>query len=154
MAKKSRQKGVRGELEAAKLLKPVFPGVRRRGFQARGGHEGADLDGTPGWHVEVGVGAVNPATKWEQACSDQQQACVDSIVKTGEACADDTPIALTRRDHGEWLVTISAAAWMALLRAQEPQGEAQEVGPVSGAIAEPDRHQRAMAGLPGGEEES
>jgi len=104
VGKKSRDKGARGERQAADLLRPLFPNVRRRAMQARGGRvEGADLENTGGWHVEVGVGRVNPRTKWEQARHDSQG---------GEA----TPIALTKADLEPWLVTMPAETWLAMLR--------------------------------------
>lgn len=108
MGRKSKQKGKRGEREACDVLRPLFPDVRRKAMQARGGHEGADLENTPGYHVEVGVGAVNPATKWEQAHR-------DALAEHG-TLGEVTPIALTRRDRGEWLVTMSAETWMQTIR--------------------------------------
>lgn len=101
MGLKSRRKGVRGELEACEVLRPLFPNVRRKAFQARGGNEGADLENTPGYHVEVGIGNVNPATKAEQAFRD----CNDIEL---------TPIALTRRDRSRWFVTMSVEEFIKL----------------------------------------
>ena len=115
MGLKSRNKGKRGEREACELLRPLFPDVRRRAMQARGGGEGADLDNTPGCHVEVGIGNVNPRAKWEQAIADEHAAR-----SRGDFAKE--PIALTRRDNGTWLVTMSAEAWMRLVAASlEPK---------------------------------
>lgn len=107
----SRRKGQRGEREACDVLRAIFPEVRRRAMQARGGSEGADLENTPGWHVEVGVGNVNPRAKWEQAKHDAQDD--GSLTVTYPL---PTPIALTRKDRGEWLVTMRASDWVNLVR--------------------------------------
>lgn len=50
--KRSRDKGQRGEREAASLLAASFPGARRGCGQARNGSDAADVEGTP-WWVEV-----------------------------------------------------------------------------------------------------
>ncbi len=94
MGLKSRNKGKRGELEACNVLRALFPDVRRKAMQSRGGSEGADLENTDHYHVEVGIGGVNPRRKFEQACADAELTA--------------TPLALTRSDRGVWLVTISA----------------------------------------------
>lgn len=107
MGAMQRRKGARGELEACEMLRRIFPEVRRRAMQSRGGHEGADLDNTPGLHIEVGIGGVNPRAKWEQAWADSG--------------GDDTwpgapmAVALTRRDHGQWLITIAAEDFMTIV---------------------------------------
>jgi hypothetical protein len=103
-----REKGKRGEREAAEILRRIFPKVRRRAMQSRGGHEGADLDNTPGLHVEVGFGNVNPRAKWEQAERD----AFDAMRETE---TDVIAVAMTKRNRGEWLVTLSADAFMRLV---------------------------------------
>lgn len=131
---KSRNKGKRGEREACEVMRPIWPNVRRRAMQARGGSEGADLDNTPGYHVEVGCGNVNPRAKWEQAQQD-----LGAIYEAGWPNPDvmgATPIALTRKDRGEWLVTMSAEHFRELAekadtKRQERQGEALGKGLVS-----------------------
>ena len=112
MGKRSRDKGKRGEREACDLLRPLFPDVRRKAMQSRGGSEGADLENTPGWHVEVGVGRVNPREKYEQAVNDLSA----EVVRANGRGDHKRPVALTRKDRGEWLVTMSAARWMDLVR--------------------------------------
>ena len=127
MGKASRDKGKRGEREACEVLRSLFPNVRRRAMQSRGGSEGADLENTPGWHVEVGVGRVNPREKWEQA---ERDACWE--VADGYACpspsAHDRPIALTRKDRGEWLVTMSVEDWCELVRDAKQGREGHQEG--------------------------
>ena len=100
-----RVKGKAFELNVAHRLRAVFPDARRRGFQARGGHEGADLDCTPGWWVECGHGKrMDPVKKYQQAVED----CIF-------AKSDDWPIAITKRDHGEILVTMRLEEWIKLV---------------------------------------
>lgn len=108
MGLKSRNKGKRGELEACEVLRPLFPNVRRKAMQSRGGSEGADLENTPGLHVEVGIGNVNPRAKWEQAVADAGEV----VIPLMHGFDAQIPIALTRRDHGTWLVTMSADAFI------------------------------------------
>lgn len=116
MGRKSRQKGKRGEREACDLLRERFPNVRRSAMQARGGLEQPDLLCTPGWWVEVGVGRVNPRTKWEQAERDRA-AAIDSYEELTMA-----PLALTKSDRGEWLVTVSWVVFEEILaEAEEAQ---------------------------------
>lgn len=114
MGKSQRDKGKRIELAACEVLRPLWPDVRRRAMQSRGGNEGADLDGTPGYHVEVGGGkTVSAAAKWEQANEDMR-AFEESVPP--EFRKDTVPIALTKRDRGPWLVTMSAEAFVELVR--------------------------------------
>lgn len=109
MGAMQRHKGKRGEREACDVLRRIFPSVRRRAMQSRGGHEGADLDNTPGLHVEVGLGlSVNPRSKWEQAFTDW-----DSL-------STAIPVAMTKRTNGphhlrRWLVTIDVEAFKDLV---------------------------------------
>lgn len=115
MGLKSRRKGGVGEREACEVLRPLWPDVQRTAMQSRGGGEQADLANTPGFWVEVGRGkSVSPTAKWEQAKED---------VGLGyyAGCAADppsntVPIALTRRDRGEWLVTMHVDDFIRLVR--------------------------------------
>lgn len=111
----SRRKGASAEREAAEVLRPIFPDVRRKAMQARGGAEGADLENVYPYWVEVGVGkAVSAIAKWEQAARDLA-ADVSGYLTDGEK-PERVPIALTKRDRSEWLVTMSAEAWCDLVR--------------------------------------
>lgn len=118
MGRKSRMKGKRGEREAAEALRDLFPDVRRTAMQARGGGEQPDLANTPGWWIEVGVGNVNPRAKWEQAAKDTFQGCeeVDEDARRVSVWERQVPIAITKRDRGEWLVTMSLSDWKRLVR--------------------------------------
>ena len=126
MGKASREKGKRGEREACDVLRPIFPEVRRRAMQARSGaSDGADLENTGRYHVEVGVGkSISAHAKWSQAYED--------------SALLHTSIALTRKDRGPWLVTMEAGAWVELVRkatAGTPEGWCEthnEPAPVGG----------------------
>ena len=114
MGKRSRNKGKRGEREACDVMRPLFPDVRRRAMQSRGGSEGADLDGTPGWHVEVGVGArVSPLEKLRQAVEDCGPDYWQGI--WANPPTNTVPIALCKRDREGWTVTMRAEDWIALV---------------------------------------
>ena len=100
-----RIKGKAFELEIAHRLEGIFPDARRRAMQARGGREGADLDKTPGFWIEAGHGKrMDPVKKWRQAQADSQ------ALKS-----DDWPVAITKRDHGEILVTMRLEEWIKLV---------------------------------------
>lgn len=53
MARKSREKGKRGENEAAQFLREHGFTDSRRGQQYRGGPDSPDVFGVPGLHIEV-----------------------------------------------------------------------------------------------------
>ena len=112
MGRKSRQKGKRGEREACDVLRDTFPDVKRTAMQSRGGGEQPDLASTSTWWVEVGVGNVNPRAKWEQAKLD----CYGNEPIGNQ----QTPIALTKRDRGEWLVTLHVEDFKRLLKDARP----------------------------------
>lgn len=97
MGARSRRKGAEGEREAAALLRPAFPDARRRacGGEARGDALGRDLEGTPGWCVQVCLAARPPiARKFAEAAR--------------AVGVNEVPLALTRATGGEWLATLSA----------------------------------------------
>lgn len=87
MARKSRNKGARGEREVAELLRPLYPNVRRRctGEESQAG-AGRDLDGTPGLCVQCNLSAApNPLKKLREARKAAQPAeiAVAVVRKTG-----------------------------------------------------------------------
>ena len=121
-----RAKGAAFEREIVQRLREVFPNARRRAMQARGGHEGADIDNTGRWWIECGHGKrMDAAKKWAQAAVD----CV--IERMAGVLADPPvnaiPVAVTRRDRGPVLVTMELQDWLALVKAVnvriEPRGE-------------------------------
>ena len=101
----SRDKGKRGELEAAHLLKEYGYGARR-GQQYSGINGDADVVGLPGIHIEVKrVEKLNIDNAMEQSVRD---------ARYGEM-----PIVIHRRDRKQWLVTMTLAEWMELYQAWE-----------------------------------
>lgn len=113
MSRRQRMKGKRGELEAAALLRAVFPAVRRRcaGEESQDARPRRDLAGTPGWCVQVCLAARPPiARKFGEALA--------------AAGAGEAPLALTRGQQGEWLATLLASDLLELLR--RPRGPAPE----------------------------
>lgn len=106
---KSRNKGRRGEAELARLLSDELGlEVTRNLLQAReGGH---DLDGIPGWCLEVKRRArVTEGEKrawWEQA----RAAAVEMLIRQGGAA---NPAVLYRADRQEWraLVGLPSVAY-------------------------------------------
>lgn len=99
MGRPQKEKGKRGERQAAEILREMFPGLAdriRRGWQSRfGGKDEADIIGLP-FHVEVAVGANPPIyRKLQQALRDAKaQACEPPVM------------VLTKRDRDQWVVTM------------------------------------------------
>jgi hypothetical protein len=101
MGARSRTKGKVGEREVANRLKAIFPDAKR-GIQSRGG--GAEIADVivPHLHVEVKRQRLpNPVAALAQAVADAKPGL--------------WPVAYTRRDHGEWLVTMRADDFEELL---------------------------------------
>ena len=97
----SRQKGKRGELEAAHVLKEY--GVdARRGQQYAGINGDADVVGLDGYHIEV---KRNEQLNLEEA--------VKQSVR--DARENETPIVMHRKNRGEWLVTLRIDDFMHLI---------------------------------------
>ena len=97
MGKASRDKGARGEREAAAVLRRLglFPNAQRAYHQSRDGGDAADLEGTGALWVEVKRGKrPNIPKAWSQAAEES-------------AGADQVPVAMTRQDRGRWLVTVA-----------------------------------------------
>lgn len=95
----SRQKGKRGELEAAAKLRELgFTGARR-GQQFKGGQDSPDIaDAIPGVHIEVKrVEALNI-----------HAAMMQSIGAAGGVypISGKVPIVMHRRNHGCWMLTM------------------------------------------------
>lgn len=101
MAKNSRAKGKRGELElAAKLRTHGFDA--RRGRQYRGGGDSPDVVGLPGVHIECKrVQSLNIEKAMAQSRRDAEG--------TGEV-----PVVMHRRDREGWKVTMDLDEFMNL----------------------------------------
>lgn len=94
---RSRNKGKRGEREAAAVLNEVLGACTRRGVQFAGRNESgenfADVVGLEGVHIEVKrVEKLNLAKAVEQS--------------TLEAPPSEAPVVLHRRNNEQWLLTV------------------------------------------------
>jgi len=99
----SRNKGKRGELEAARFLSKRGWGARR-GQQYSGGPDSADLvHDVPGIHFEV------KRTERLRLYEALEQSCKD-------APASAIPAVLTRKNGEEWVVVLSAHNFLELMR--------------------------------------
>ncbi len=101
----SRQKGKRGELEAAKVLKE-YGYDARRGQQYSGATGDADVVGLPGVHLEVKrVEKLNISEAMQQSIRD---------ARDGEL-----PVVMHRKNRETWLVTMPLRVFMVLYKAWE-----------------------------------
>lgn len=101
----SRQKGKRGELEAAKVLKE-YGYETRRGQQYSGASGDADVVGLPGIHLEIKrVEKLNISEAMRQSIRD---------ARDGEL-----PVVMHRRNKETWLVTMPLRVFMVLYKAWE-----------------------------------
>lgn len=88
----SRQKGKRGELELAKVLRS-YGYDSHRGQQYKGSADSPDVTGIDGYHIECKrVEALNVYNAYEQSVRD---------------CGGDIPIVVWRKNNKQWLVVIS-----------------------------------------------
>jgi hypothetical protein len=102
----SRRKGKDGENEAARLLRGVFPEVKRDLTQYQG-RSGLDFTGTPGWLVQVKRLAKRPA--------------VEAMLReAASAPRGGVPVLLIRGDYGEWLAVLYAEDWLAMVEDLQP----------------------------------
>lgn len=102
MAINSREKGAKGERELARKLKE-YGYESRRGQQYCGTNGDADVVGLPGVHIECKrVERLNAYDALAQSKSD---------ARDGEI-----PVVMHRKNHCEWLVTMTLAQWVELYR--------------------------------------
>lgn len=100
MAINSRQKGAAGERELANKLKE-YGYETRRGQQYSGANGDADVVGLPGIHIECKRNErLNVYDAMSQAKSDAQEG--------------ESPVVMWRKNHCEWLVTMTLEDWMKL----------------------------------------
>ena len=103
----SRDKGKRGELEAAHLLKE-YGYEARRGQQFSGANGDPDVVGLPGVHIEVK--RVEKLNLYEAVAQSVRDA------KEGEI-----PIVLHRKNRAKWLVTMQFGDWIELFKEWESE---------------------------------
>lgn len=102
----SRQKGKRGELELAKVLRE-HGYETRRGQQYSGTETSADVVGLPGIHIECKrVENLNVYNALMQAIRD-----------TGES--GDLPAVFHRKNNQPWLVTMRLDDWLKIFSRKE-----------------------------------
>jgi hypothetical protein len=105
MSKYQRNKGRRSEQQAAELWRKIgFPFCRRNisQYQERSGR---DLVNTEPYLVQIKVGA-NPSI-WKALREAQ-----------AEAKKDEIPLAMVKRDRGEWVVVMG---WRSFTRVMNPR---------------------------------
>lgn len=102
----SRQKGKRGELELAKVLRE-HGYETRRGQQYSGTETSADVVGLPGIHIECkrveNLNVYNALTR--------------AIRDTGES--GDLPAVFHRKNNQPWLVTMRLDDWLKIFSGKE-----------------------------------
>lgn len=102
----SRQKGKRGELELAKVLRESGYSTRR-GQQYSGTETSADVVGLPGIHIECKrVEHLNIEAAVAQAVRD-----------TGES--GELPAVFHRKNNQPWLVTMRLDDWLKIYERKE-----------------------------------
>lgn len=101
----SRDKGKRGELEAAHLLQD-YGYDARRGQQYAGANGDADVVGLPHIHLEV--------KRVEKLNIDE---ALDQSVR--DARDDEKPVVLHRKNRTEWKVTMRFVDWIEMYEAWE-----------------------------------
>ena len=100
--KNSRQKGAAGERELAGRLRD-YGYAARRGQQFCGANGDADVVGLPGIHIECKrVEKLNLYDAMEQSKRDGK--------------AGEIPVVMHRKNHHEWLVTMTLDYWMKLFQ--------------------------------------
>ncbi len=118
--KNSRQKGKRGELDAADALRRLFSWTARRTQQFKGTSDSSD--------VEV---AETPETFWEVKREERLNVFKAMDTAVAEA-GPKLPVLMHRRNRTDWLVTVRLADLMRLAevvtRARRPLDSNEEVG--------------------------
>jgi len=113
----SRQKGARGEREAAKALRETFGCEARRGCQFSGGEDSPD--------VATSLGGIHIEVKRVERLN-IHEAMAQSVRDSGDKVA----CVMHRRDRTEWLLTVrlSDAKRLAARLAEAAGKEDEEVG--------------------------
>lgn len=104
----SKQKGVRGELEAVRFLKALGYDVRRTAQYCGKTGDAADIEGMAGFHIEVKRNEhLNIYDAIEQAVRDSQ--------------GKKIPFVLHRKNNKPWLITQMAVDWVRVLEGDIPE---------------------------------
>lgn len=103
----SRDKGKRGELEAAHLLKE-YGYDARRGQQYAGANGDPDVVGLPGIHLEIKrVEKLNIDDALSQSIRDAKE--------------EEVPVVMHRKNRTEWKITMRFADWIEMYKAWEEE---------------------------------
>lgn len=107
MGKASRNKGKRGELEIANLLKAAGFEKAQRTAQCKGNTgQAGDVEGLPGIHIEVKrVERLNLKAAYQQAVHDSKENGNNNI-----------PAVFHRGSHQPWMVTFSLEDFLKLYK--------------------------------------
>ena len=98
----SKTKGKTGELEVDALLREYGYGGQR-GVQYQGGKDSADVNGLPGYHIEVKrVERFDLEAAMDQARNDAAGAAV--------------PVVFHRKSKRDWVVVLDAKEFLQLVR--------------------------------------
>lgn len=101
----SRQKGARGEREAANLLKK-YGYETRRGQQFSGANGDADVVGLPHVHLEIKrVEKLNIDDALQQSIR--------------EARENEVPVVMHRKNRTDWKITLQFTDWIEMYKAWE-----------------------------------
>lgn len=100
--KNGRQKGKKGELELAHVLRD-YGYDTRRGQQYCGANGDADVVGLPGVHIE---------------CKRVERLNLEDAVAQArrDARLGEMPVVMHRKNRGQWLVTMTLRDWMRLYK--------------------------------------
>ena len=97
MSAKSRNKGARGERDAAKFLAEFFSGAARGASQTRGGGVAPDVDGAGRFWVEVKLRKSPEFEKW--VAQAERDAAGKGLL----------PVVMAKADYKEWVVMMRAS---------------------------------------------
>ena len=103
----SRQKGKRGELELAKVLRSLGYEEARRGQQYSGANGDADVVGVPGLHIE---------------CKRVESLNVEAALKQAESDAPggQIPVVMHRKNGDGWKVTLRLETFIRIYQVLHP----------------------------------
>lgn len=114
MAINSRAKGKRGEIQLAHKLKE-YGYEARRGVQYSGANGDADVVGLPGVHIECKrVERLNLYDAMAQSKHDARKG--------------EMPVVMHRKNHCEWLVSLTLDDFMSLYQEHDVMNEHEDKG--------------------------
>lgn len=106
MGRKSRNKGKRGEREAAKYLSNILGIPLRRGVQYKGTPDSPDIAGFERLHPEV--------KRDERTIG---KALYKALEQAEEESGDATPFVISRRNYHEWVIAVTGSNLLSFVKA-------------------------------------